>query len=86
MAVDPSFEFEKRRNVPVKYNRELWTQSISAMQARFYSSDGWIGGLIDGLITIYILFIDATIDWWSGSKWLAKIMENSSVSDPDPFG
>jgi len=32
LAVDPSFEFEKRRNVPVKYDRELWTQSISAMQ------------------------------------------------------
>ena len=27
LAVDPSFEFEKRRNVPVKYNRELWTQT-----------------------------------------------------------
>jgi len=25
LAVDPSFEFEKRRNVPVKYDRELWT-------------------------------------------------------------
>ena len=24
LAVDPSFEFEKRRNVPVKYDRELW--------------------------------------------------------------
>jgi len=24
LAVDPSFEFEKRRNVPVKYNRVLW--------------------------------------------------------------
>lgn len=32
LAVDPSFEFEKRRNIPVKYDRELWTQTISAMQ------------------------------------------------------
>merc|ERR1711972_714816 len=32
LAVDPSFEFEKRRNVPVKYNRELWSQTITAMQ------------------------------------------------------
>ena len=24
LAVDPSFEFEKRRNVPVKYDRQLW--------------------------------------------------------------
>ena len=27
LAVDPSFEFEKRRNEPVKYNRELWQQT-----------------------------------------------------------
>merc|ERR1712243_131040 len=32
LAVDPSFEFEKRRNVPVKYNRELWKQTMDAMQ------------------------------------------------------
>eukprot|EP00088_Acartia_fossae_P068948 TRINITY_DN8862_c0_g1_i1.p1 TRINITY_DN8862_c0_g1~~TRINITY_DN8862_c0_g1_i1.p1 ORF type:complete len:190 (-),score=47.11 TRINITY_DN8862_c0_g1_i1:311-880(-) len=32
LAVDPSFEFEKRRNVPVKYDRELWTQTVEAMQ------------------------------------------------------
>ncbi|XP_046584900.1 probable ribosome biogenesis protein RLP24 [Haliotis rubra] len=24
LTIDPSFEFEKRRNVPVKYDRELW--------------------------------------------------------------
>merc|ERR1712212_680469 len=29
---DPSFEFEKRRNAPVKYNRELWQQTIDAMK------------------------------------------------------
>merc|ERR1719411_429665 len=32
LAVDPSFEFEKRRNVPVKYDRELWSQTVTAMQ------------------------------------------------------
>lgn len=32
LAVDPSFEFEKRRNEPVKYNRELWTKTITAMK------------------------------------------------------
>merc|ERR1719225_160678 len=32
LAVDPSFEFEKRRNVPVKYNRELWQQTLGAMK------------------------------------------------------
>merc|ERR1712226_59238 len=31
-AVDPSFEFEKRRNVPVKYDRELWANTVTAMQ------------------------------------------------------
>ena len=36
LAVDPSFEFEKRRNVPVKYDRELWTQTIAAMQVSGY--------------------------------------------------
>lgn len=25
--MDPSFEFEKRRNVPHKYNRELWQKT-----------------------------------------------------------
>lgn len=30
--MDPSFEFEKRRNIPVKYNRELWTKSVEAMK------------------------------------------------------
>merc|ERR1711981_1260429 len=28
----PSFEFEKRRNVPVKYDRELWANTATAMQ------------------------------------------------------
>ena len=32
LAVDPSFEFEKRRNVPVKYDRELWANTITVMQ------------------------------------------------------
>lgn len=32
LTVDPSFEFEKRRHVPVKYNREFWVKSIEAMK------------------------------------------------------
>ncbi|XP_003705858.1 ribosomal protein L24-like [Megachile rotundata] len=32
LAVDPSFEFEKRRNIPVKYNRELWNKTIDAIK------------------------------------------------------
>merc|ERR1739845_204224 len=32
LAVDPSFEFEKRRNIPVKYDRELWQKTVGAMQ------------------------------------------------------
>lgn len=27
LAVDPAFEFEKRRNVPVVYNRATWTKT-----------------------------------------------------------
>lgn len=30
MTIDPSFEFEKKRNIPVKYNRELWAKSVEA--------------------------------------------------------
>lgn len=32
LTVDPSFEFEKRRNVPIKYSRELWTKTIAAIE------------------------------------------------------
>ncbi|KAF7994183.1 hypothetical protein HCN44_011452 [Aphidius gifuensis] len=32
LAVDPSFEFEKRRNIPLKYNRELWQKTVQAMR------------------------------------------------------
>lgn len=32
LAVDPAFEFEKRRHNPPKYERELWTKTIEAMQ------------------------------------------------------
>ncbi|KAJ7407983.1 putative ribosome biogenesis protein RLP24 [Pitangus sulphuratus] len=29
---DNSFEFEKRRNEPVKYQRELWNKTVDAMK------------------------------------------------------
>ena len=32
LAVDPSFEFEKRRNEPVKYNRELWQKTSKPLK------------------------------------------------------
>ncbi|KAH7966956.1 hypothetical protein HPB49_020891 [Dermacentor silvarum] len=32
LTVDPSFEFEKRRNIPIKYNRELWQNTVKAIQ------------------------------------------------------
>lgn len=32
LTVDPCFEFEKRRNVPVKYDRELWTKTIETIK------------------------------------------------------
>lgn len=30
LGVDPAFEFEKRRHVPVKYSRELWQKTVEA--------------------------------------------------------
>ncbi|KAG9305435.1 hypothetical protein G9A89_021153 [Geosiphon pyriformis] len=32
MAIDTTFEFEKRRNVPVRYDRELMATTLKAMQ------------------------------------------------------
>eukprot|EP01147_Barroeca_monosierra_P003782 gene3782-6304_t len=32
LTVDTVYEFEKRRNVPVKYNRELWQKTVAAMK------------------------------------------------------
>lgn len=32
LAIDPTFEFERRRNIPVKYNRELWSKTVEAMK------------------------------------------------------
>uniref|UniRef100_A0A3P9IV36 Probable ribosome biogenesis protein RLP24 n=1 Tax=Oryzias latipes TaxID=8090 RepID=A0A3P9IV36_ORYLA len=31
LTVDNALEFEKRRNIPVKYNRELWNKTVDAM-------------------------------------------------------
>jgi len=32
LAIDTTFEFEKKRHVPVKYNRELWSKTVKAMK------------------------------------------------------
>lgn len=32
LTQDPSFEFEKRRNIPVKYNRETWAKTLEAVK------------------------------------------------------
>ena len=32
LTVDPAFEFEKKRHVPVKYDRELWKTTVDAMK------------------------------------------------------
>lgn len=32
LTVDPSFEFEKKRNIPLKYDRELWTKTVHAIK------------------------------------------------------
>jgi len=32
MTMDATFEFEKKRNTPVRYNRTLWIKTIQAMK------------------------------------------------------
>jgi len=32
MVMDRTFEFEKKRNTPVRYNRNLWIKTIQAMK------------------------------------------------------
>lgn len=32
LTIDPSFEFERRRNIPIKYSRELWTKTLDAIK------------------------------------------------------
>ena len=32
MTIDKTFEFEKRRNTPVRYDRNLWVKTVRAMQ------------------------------------------------------
>jgi len=32
LTVDPSFEFEKKRNIPIKYDRELWQKTVQAIK------------------------------------------------------
>ena len=32
LAVDPAFEFEKKRHCPVKYSRQVWLKSVEAMK------------------------------------------------------
>jgi large subunit ribosomal protein L24e len=32
LTIDSTFEFEKRRNIPLKYSRKLWNETIEAMK------------------------------------------------------
>ncbi|KAL1117814.1 hypothetical protein AAG570_004129 [Ranatra chinensis] len=32
LAIDPAFEFERRRNIPIKYDRELWQKTLEAIK------------------------------------------------------
>uniref|UniRef100_A0A023FA74 Probable ribosome biogenesis protein RLP24 n=1 Tax=Triatoma infestans TaxID=30076 RepID=A0A023FA74_TRIIF len=32
LAIDPSFEFERRRNIPLKYDREFWQKTVEAIK------------------------------------------------------
>jgi large subunit ribosomal protein L24e len=40
LGVDPSFEFEKRRNIPIKYDREFWQKSRKFLLAYYCTSTG----------------------------------------------
>ena len=35
LTVDPVFEFEKQRNTPVQYNRELWQETGTYFKVNF---------------------------------------------------
>jgi len=32
MEIDSTFDFEKKRNTPVKYDRDLWVKTVQAMK------------------------------------------------------
>lgn len=32
LSIDPSFEFEKKRNIPIKYDRALWTKTVETVK------------------------------------------------------
>lgn len=32
MTLDPTFDFEKKRDVPSKYSRELWSKTVEAIK------------------------------------------------------
>ena len=32
LTVDPTFDFERRRNTPLKYSREQWTKTVEAIK------------------------------------------------------
>ncbi|KAF0987455.1 hypothetical protein HZS_1922 [Henneguya salminicola] len=32
LAVDPIFQFEQKRNIPIKYNRVIWKQTVKAIE------------------------------------------------------
>lgn len=41
LAVDPAFEFEKRRNIPMKYDREFWQKSSKFVYTFYLLSLIW---------------------------------------------
>ena len=70
LAVDPSFEFEKRRNAPVKYNRELWQQT-STLHFLLFCSTPMICSL-DGLTNFVFTNPDFFFTKFAGSFDLLK--------------
>lgn len=45
LAVDPAFEFEKRRNIPMKYDREFWQKSSKFVYTFYLLSLIWFYNL-----------------------------------------
>lgn len=71
LGVDPSFEFEKRRNIPVKYDREFWQKSRES-----YAYFNRMLLLKQVISRTYLLILITLIFSWSYEEdWINKEQE-----------